>query len=194
MNTKEIIGRTITDILAWYKTEIGGLDKAEVFIQLDNEKTIVIPWDFESKNLETKPRRGSISIFSNMDDITEYHVNIERKAIQEVIEARKRRESSVLGLIKKALGLGEKIPKEYKVYKIVTKENNLKYLKNQKIVDFLMFDDYDSAGFFELENGYIITETRISPNGTGASGLNYFENLKSFEQCCGTDYIRLKSN
>ncbi|MCT4639467.1 MAG: hypothetical protein N4A72_17310 [Bacteroidales bacterium] len=41
MNTKEIIGRTITDILAWYKTEIGGLDKAEVFIQLDNEKTII---------------------------------------------------------------------------------------------------------------------------------------------------------
>ena len=49
-----------------------------------------------------------------------------------------------------------------------------------------MFDDSDSVGFLELENGYIITETIISPHGTGAAGLNYYESLESFKESCDT--------
>ena len=56
-----------------------------------------------------------------------------------------------------------------------------------------MFDDSDSAGFIELENGYIITETIMSPHGTGAAGLNYFESLENFEERCGTDYKRVST-
>lgn len=90
--------------------------------------------------------------------------------------------------------MGGGIPKEYKVYKTEYRENKLKFLKNQKIIDFLMFDDSDSVGFLELENGYIITETMISPHGTGMAGLNYYDNLKSFEEYCGTGYKRIKNS
>ncbi len=193
MTTKEIIGRTITDIFVWSKMEAGGLDEAEVLIQLDNGKTIRIPWDFEAENIENKPKKDSESLFTDLGDIAEYHINPEGKTIQEILNAKKEKESTILGRIKKALGLSEGIPEEYRPYKIEYRENKLKYLKNQKIVDFFMFDHYDSVGFIELENGYIITETMMSPHGTGMAGLNYYESLKSFEDSCGKDYKRMKN-
>ncbi len=193
MTTKEIIGRTITDIFVWSKMEVGGLDEAEVLIQLDNGKTIRIPWDFEAKNIENKPKIDSESLFTDLSDIAEYHINPEGKTIQEILNAKKEKESTILGRIKKALGLSEGIPEEYRPYKVEYRENKLKYLKNQKIVDFFIFDDYDSVGFIELENGYIITETMMSPHGTGMAGLNYYESLKSFEDSCGKDYKRMKN-
>lgn len=193
MNTKALIGQTITDILVWSKMEVGGLDEAEVFIQLDNGKTIGIPWDFNSDGLEKDLKKDAKSLFADLSDIPKHHINPEGKSIQEVLDAKKKRESSLLGRIKKMVGLREDIPKEYRVYKITYSENKLKYLKNQKIVDFLMFEDFDSVGFLELENGYIITENMMSPHGTGMAGLNYFESLKSFEDSWGTDYKRLKN-
>ena len=69
MNAQEIIGRTIVDILIWSKMEVGGLDEAEVFIQVDNDTTIEIPRDFESENLETELRKGSESLFNDLSDI-----------------------------------------------------------------------------------------------------------------------------
>ena len=192
MKTQEIIGRIITDIFVWSKMEVGGLDEAEVSIQLDNGKLIGIPWDFKSENIEKELRTDSESLFSDLSDIPEYHINPEGKTIQEVLDAKKKRESSFLGRLKKAVGLGEGTPKEYKVYKTEYRENKLKFLKNQEIIDFLMFEDSD-VGFIELENGYIITETIMSPHGTGMAGLNYYESLESFEESCGTDYKRIKN-
>lgn len=43
MDTKYIIGHKIKDILVWSKIEVGGLDEAEVFIELENGITIGIP-------------------------------------------------------------------------------------------------------------------------------------------------------
>jgi len=193
MNTKEIIGRTISDIFVWSKMEVGGLDEAEVSVLLDNGKIIGIPWDFESERIEKELRKDSESLFSDLSDIPEYHINPERKSIQEVLDAKKKRESSFFGRIKKALGLDEGIPKEYRVNKTEYWENKLVHLKNKKIVDFLMFEDYDSVGFIELENGFILTETIMSPHGTGMAGLNYYESLESFEESCGTEYKRIKN-
>jgi len=193
MNTQEIIGRTIIDIFVWSKMELGGLDEAEVSIQLDNGKLIGVPWGFESKKIEKELRTDSKSLFSDLSDIPVHSINPKGKTIQEVLDAKKKRESSFFGRLKKALGFGEGIPKEYRFNKTEYRENKMKYLKNQKIKDFLMFDDFDSVGFIELENGYIITETRMSPHGTGAAGLNYFDSLESFEESCGTDYKRLKN-
>jgi hypothetical protein len=194
MKTQEIIGRIITDIFVWSKMEVGGLDEAEVSIQLDNGKLIGIPWDFESENIEKELRTDSESLFSDLSAIPVHSVNPEGKTIQEVLDAKKKRESSFLGRLKKAVGLGEGIPKEYKVYKTEYRENKLKFLKNQEIIDFLMFEDSDSVGFIELENGYIITETIMSPHGTGMAGLNYYESLQDFEESCGNEYKRMKKS
>lgn len=191
MNTKELIGQTITDIFLWSEMEVGGLDKAQVYIELENNKTIGIPWDFESENLERKPRKGSESVFADLSDIPVYHVNSEGKSIGEIAEAKKKRESSILGRIKKALGITEVIPREYQPYKIEYKENELKHLKNQKIVNFLMIENSDSVGFLVLENGYIISETDFSPHGTGMAGLEYYQSIEEFEESYETDFKRL---
>jgi len=57
-----------------------------------------------------------------------------------------------------------------------------------------MFEDDDSVGYIELENGYIITENIMAPHGTGAAGLTFFENSTEFEKRCGTDYKKIKSH
>jgi hypothetical protein len=193
MNAKELIGKTITDIFVRSKMEVGGLDEAEVFIEMENEVVIAMPWDFESENKEQRPGKDWKSIFSDLSDVPEFHINPERKTIAEILEVQKKRATSVLGRIKKFLGVPEGIPGAYMPYKIQYRENRLKHLKNQKIADFLMFEDVDSAVYIELENGYIITETKMSPHGTGMAGLNYFESLAAFEDSCGTNYTRLNN-
>jgi len=191
MNTKDLIGKTITDIFVRSKMEFGGLDEADVFIELENERIIAMPWDFESENREQEPGKDWKSIFSDLSDVAELHINPERKTIAEILDAQKKSAASVSGRIKRLLGIPEGISQAYKPYKVQYKENRLKYIKNQKIADFLMLEDAGSAGFLELENGYIITETKMSPHGTGMAGLNYFENLSVFEDSCGTNYKRL---
>ena len=39
----------------------------------------------------------------------------------------------------------------------------------------------------------LITETIMSPHGTGMAGLNYYDSLKSFEERFGKNYKRLKN-
>lgn len=70
-------------------------------------------------------------------------------------------------------------------------ENKLKYIQNKKIKDFLWYEDDSEKGFIELENGYIITETTMSPSGTGLAGLNYFVSIDDLEKRKGNDYKRI---
>ncbi|MCL6293481.1 hypothetical protein [Jejuia spongiicola] len=199
MNTKELLGERIKDILVWSKMEVGGLDQGQVFIELNNGKIISIPWGFESENIETKPVTKSESLVLKSSDkirieSTEFNFP-EGKTWKDIREDVKRNQNSTLfGRLKYKLGIKNGIPKKYtsKSTKIVS--NEMKKFQNIKIVDFIMFEDYDSAGFLELENGNIITETLTAPHGTGMAGLNVFENLKDFEESCGTEYKRLKNS
>jgi hypothetical protein len=194
MHTHELIGRTITDIFVWYSTEVGGLDEAEVFIKLDNDAITGIPWEFDSSNLKKPLREGAESVFANLSKIPIIYVNPGGISIEEIITAKKKRDATITGRIKQIFGLNDNMPAEYKPYKTEFVENPLKHVKMQKIVDFLTIDDAYSAGYLELENGFIITETTFSPHGTGMAGLNYYKNLTDFEECCGTNYHRLKNN
>ena len=190
MNAKELIGRRIEDILVWRRLEVGGLDLAKVYLKLDGGTIIRIPWDFQEERIERLPKEQTQSLFSDMKDHPIHYVNPRGKSINEIVENQKRRNTSLFGKVRKLLGFHEVIPKDYKPYKTEYRENKLKQIKNQGIVNFLMFED-DSAGFLELENGYIITETTMAPHGTGAVGLNYYTSLKHFEESHGTDYKRL---
>lgn len=199
MNTKELLGQRITDILVWSKMEVGGLDQGQVFIELNNEKTILIPWDFDSENIETKPIAKSKSLVLKSSDkirIGSTKFNFpEGKTWKDVREEVKTKQNStLLGRLKYKLGIKNGIPKKYTSKSTEIVDNEMKKFQNLKIVDFIMFEDYDSVGFLELENGNIITETLTAPHGTGMAGLNIFENLKDFEENCGTEYKRLKNS
>tara|TARA_Y100001934_G_scaffold190317_1_gene224319 strand:+ start:273 stop:875 length:603 start_codon:yes stop_codon:yes gene_type:complete len=199
VNTKELLGERIKDILVWSKMEVGGLDQGQVFIELNNGKTISIPWDFESENIETKPIAKSKSLVLKSSDkirieSTEFNFP-EGKTWKDVREDVKRNQNSTLfGRLKNKLGIKNGIPKKYTSKSTEIVDNEMKKFQNLKIVDFIMFEDYDSVGFLELENGNIITETLTAPHGTGMAGLNIFENLKDFEESCGTEYKRLKNS
>jgi hypothetical protein len=46
MQTEEIIGKTVTNIYTLVKMEVGGVDIAECFVELDNKTIIDIPFGF----------------------------------------------------------------------------------------------------------------------------------------------------
>ena len=194
MRTQDLVGQTITDIFVWYNLDVGGLDEAEVFIKLDNDCIIGIPWEIDASNFEKPLQSDAKSIFANLSKIPIIYVNPGGKSIEEIIAEKKQKDATFIGRVKKILGLSGSISKEYKPYKTEFVENALKHIKNQKIVDFLRINNDDSAGFLELENGFIITEITHAPHGTGMAGLNYYKTLSDFEECCGVNYHRLKSN
>ena len=134
MLTKELLGKTITNIYSIIEYERYGLDTGECFIEVDNKIIIDIPFgedeELWSKELDTSAK----SIFSNND--------------------------------------------------------TLDYIKNKKITDLFWYDGIDK-GFILLENGYIISETTIAPNGTGLAGLNIIENVAKMIDLKGKDFFKL---
>lgn len=174
MQIEELIGNTITNIYAVFGIEQGWLDTAECFVELDNDLIVDIPYGFDEKVWIKKLAPKAETIFKNLEDYPVYHVNKEGKSIGEIAENYKKRKKNVFNRIKRALFGQEIIIREYQPYKTEYKENKAKHIPNTQIVDFLWYDDSEK-GFLLLDNGYVITETTMSPSGTGLAGLNYYE-------------------
>ena len=64
-------------------------------------------------------------------------------------------------------------------------ENGLKYLQNQRVVDYWWVDDGDDKGFLELENGYFVSDQDMAPSGTGKAGLQYYGTLDELKRAKG---------
>jgi hypothetical protein len=63
-------------------------------------------------------------------------------------------------------------------------------IKNKKIKDFIYYVEDLDKGFFELETGGLITETRVTPQGTGLEGLNYYTGIEELVSRFGPNYLR----
>lgn len=179
---EELFGKTITDVRCKYGLEDGWLDTAECFIELDHKFYIDIPYGKAKDVLVVEPDEAAESIFENLSDIPYYHVNQEGKTIAEVVEAHQKRKRNIFNRLMKVLFDHEPPIKEYKPYKIEYHENKLKYIVDRKIVDYLWLIDGNEKGFFELDNGYLISDQYMSPSGTGLAGLHYYENLDSLKE------------
>ncbi len=59
----------------------------------------------------------------------------------------------------------------------------------QKIVGFVWPDDSDEKCFLELSNGYFISETTMSPYGTGAAGVHLYKNLEAVKEVAGDELV-----
>jgi hypothetical protein len=117
-------------------------------------------------------------------------VNKEGKTITEIVEAHKKRKQNIFNRLREALFNYEPPIKEYKPYKIEYHENKLKYIVNRKIVDYLWESDGTEKGFFELDNGYLISDQYMAPHGTGLAGLHYFDSLNTLKERKGYNLKR----
>ena len=192
MLIKELIGKTITNIYTLYEPEVGGQDKAECFIELDHDIIIDIPFGFSDGIWIKELDKKAASIFVNLKDYPVYHVNKNHKSITEIAENHKRRQKTFFNqFLKSVFGYDIKV-KEYQPYKVEYKENNLKHIKDRKIIDFVWYPyDESQKGLLLLDNGVLITETTVAFHGTGLAGLNYFQSLDELTSRRGDDYNKL---
>jgi hypothetical protein len=200
MLLKELIGKTITNIFEILNYEDGGLDKGECFVELDNTLIIDIPYSFDSFDSEVwikKLNENAVTVFNDLDKLYPvYHVNKEGKSIKEIIEKYADKKPSLFDKAKQFI-LGQKPLAqtkhivEYEPYKVEYVENKFKYIKNRIIIDLITFGDVDEKYFFELDNGYFITETQFSPDGTGRIGINLYEKLIDITSWKGNEFKRL---
>ena len=197
MRLEELIGKTITNIFQVLEYESYGLDKGECFVELDNNIIIDIPYSFDgevrTKDLDEK----AISIFNDLSDDPIYHVNREGRSIKEIADKYVVTKLTLLQKMKYYFLFG-KIPsvqrkpiKEYESYKIEWKKNKLKYIKGSVIKDLIIFGEDDEKAFLELDNGYFISETNFSMNGTGRIGINLYEKLSDITTRKGNNFKRI---
>jgi hypothetical protein len=188
---EDIIGTAVTNIYTIIKMEVGGLDTAECFVELDNKIIIDIPFGLSEEIWIKELDKDAVSLFADLSDYPVYYVNKEKKSISEIVGKAQRQRRTILNRLRKFLfGLDVDI-KEYKPYKIEYKENKLTYIKNRKIVDFLWYDDDSEKGYILLNNGYLISDTTVTNHGTGLAGLNLYESIDQLINSKGNYYFRL---
>ena len=174
MGIEEIIGKKITNIWLWQQMDVGGLDEAEVFIELDQKIILDIPYSFSQDIWIKTIDKEVISFF---DDQTDEKTRLGRGNI--FYSKFKKIVAPTLFFLKGKFS-----------YSFNHVKHNIKYLKDQVITDFLLYPN-DDKGVLELKNGCFLTETQISPHGTGTAGLIFFESLAKLEESKGKNYIRL---
>ena len=191
MQTEEIIGKTVTNIYSLVTMEVGGLDRAECFIELDNKYFIDIPYAHSDDIWLKELNKDAVSLFADLRDYPIYLVNKDNKTVAEIAENYQRQRRNIFNILRKYLFGQDIVIKDYQAYKVEYRENKLKQIKDRKIVDFIWYDEDNDKGLFLLDNGYLVTETTVAPQGTGLAGLNYFESLENLTERRGNEYLKL---
>ncbi|MGN6437607.1 MAG: hypothetical protein ACTHMM_13790 [Agriterribacter sp.] len=190
ISIEEIIGKTITDIRCKYGKENDWLDTVECFIELDHKFYIDIPYGQSVDVLLVEPDAEAETLFGNLSDIPCYSVNEEGRPISEVVEGYKKRKRSPFNRIRKLLFGYEPQVEVYKPYKVEHRENKLRHIVNRSIVDYLWQEGENEKGFFELDNGYLISEEYMAPCGTGLAGLHYYSSISDLKANKGANFKR----
>ena len=194
MLIEEIFGKTITNIFATFGIEDEWLDTADCFIELDYNLVIGFPNGYQNEVWIRELDSNAENILINLTNYNYYHVNKKGRTIREIKQRIKKRDKNILYRLVKAISFGLPILPAYKPYKVDTIKNNARNIINSKIVDFLWYDDEVRKGHFILDNDYVITETTMSPVGTGRAGLNFYESLTKLIESKGDDYYRLRES
>lgn len=171
--------------------EVGGLDTAECFVELDNTYIIDIPY-FLSKDIETKElNKNAVSLFADLSDFPVYHVKKNKKTKDGSITNYQLQKQTIFNKLSKVILGWNRRNKDYQPYKVDYRENPLKNINGRKIIDVLWYEENYEKGIFLLDNGFLITETTIAPHGTGLAGLNFYNSIKDLIKAKGNDYFRL---
>ncbi|HRO77000.1 MAG TPA: hypothetical protein PLP27_12735 [Crocinitomicaceae bacterium] len=138
MQTKELIGKTITDIYEVLTVEVGGLDTSECFIQLDNSFYIDFPFDGKQNIQTITLTENAVSLLSGLLDVPVYHVNKDSKTVGEIADNYQRQKRKLYNRLRKFLFNKDVEISDYNPHKVEYRENKLKNLKDRKIIDFFL--------------------------------------------------------
>lgn len=191
MKIEEMIGKTVTNIYSLVLVQVGGLDTGECFIELNNKYIIDIPFAYNVEVLLKQLNNEAVSLFTDLSDYPVYYINKNNKTVGDIAQKHQQQRRNIFNRLRKFLFGQNNFTKDYEPYKIEYRENNLKHVKGQKIVDFIWYANDSDKGLLLLENGYLITETTASPHGTGLAGLNYFESIADLIEDRGSNYLKL---
>ena len=166
MEAKDLIGKTIIDILGKSEMDKDGMDYFDGYLVLENNICVRIPRDFEDEMDEEFPGDAS-SLMAN-EYVTYFNVNPNQKDrfITWIVDPH---------VIKKDTPV----------------KNALKEFKGQRIKDMLKF--HHDTVFIELENGYIFSEQNLGLSGLGLAELFWYKNIMEMEERKGKNYRRLST-
>jgi hypothetical protein len=191
----DLIGKTITDIRCLFGVEDGWLDTSYCFIEIDQQFFIEFPFSDADVVWITEPDPNANTIFDNLNDMPYYF--IDPPGITGGATADTSTDKNIFFRLRNFFSKSSKPWKEKPSYRVEYQENKLKHILNRKIADYLWQAKDDERGFFELDNGYLITEKNMAPSGTGLAGLHYytsFENLKNTVEGDFCRYSELNNN
>ena len=72
MTIHQLIGKTITALYSDLEMEIGGLDKGQIFLELNHSQIIEIPYSPTDQNLEQKPSEKAQNLLHSLADYPVY--------------------------------------------------------------------------------------------------------------------------
>lgn len=196
MQQQDLIGCRITNIFQIVEYESYGLDTGECFIELDNSIIIDIPQSGWDEVIIKELDEAAFSVFTDLSDYPVYHINEEAPPSPDTeVKPRKEKlsffEDIFQFLLPRKRAEIKPVVTAHQPYTIEYRENRLKYIKDSIIKDLITFGDNFDKGFIELENGYLISETTVSNNGTGRAGLNVYNNLTEVTNWKGLEFKRI---
>lgn len=190
MKIEDIIGKQVTNIYVIVKLEFAGIDEAKCYIELDKQTLINMPYITDHNIQVTKLPTQAVALLDDVSDYPVKMVNKEGKTIEQLAEEYKLKNKGIFNKMRNLIfSKNNTIPEDYQPHEISYEENELKHIKDQKIVDFIWYLDDSFQGYLLLENGYIITEIIAAPHGTGSAGLKYYKDMESLKQQKGSDFL-----
>lgn len=193
MKLKELIGRRITNIYGVLESNVGGIDTAECFVELDNTVLVEVPsYDCNHEVFEKDLVQDAISIIPvHTDEMTD-------EADKAQAAAGKNPLVILYSLFRKKVKRSPEnnlLVAEFIPYKEIVAQDKPRYVKDRKIIDFLWYPDKPyHSGFFLLENGCLIGETIACMHGSGKAGLNYFHDIEDLIHSKGDDFRRITTH
>lgn len=190
MKLKELIGKRITNIYGVLESNVGGIDTAECFVELENTTLVEVPsYDCNHEVFEKALVNDAISIIPAFTD--------EMSEESEKTESATGKNPLVIlySLLRKKVKRSPEnniVLAEFVPFKDLIPQDKPRYIKDRKIVDFLWYPDKPyHSGFFLLDNGCLIGETIACMHGSGKAGLNYFHDIEALVHSKGDDFRRI---
>lgn len=166
MELKELIGKRITAIYTLHKEE-EWFRSCEVFIELDEELLIDMPYGDEKEVPVKMLNEKAIDVFDDLSDHPILHINKRGKSILEMTE------------------------QDWVPHQTEYKDHPFKHVPHRYITDVLIPGDNENKAFLELNSGHFIAHIPRAAHDTDHAGIYCYWSLQEVEKIIGKNYSRV---